>query len=229
MRVRRTNPVTRGMGCTSCSSEPDCYMSANSGYSSASNALPLPTTTVNTLSSLGTNGPGAVSGGNGSTVVLANPLPGNSAAVAQSGSPNSGVFLPQPNSYSNMSWNPPSQSQYGGFFGNGGSSASVGGQGAAVNTPGTTANALTQTSPDYPTPTALTVAHAFSNDSGGAQPGVLALSPNMTADSLSFVRTPAPSQSCQFVSVLNSNPILFIGGAFLLVYLANYQSKKGRH
>lgn len=95
---------------------------------------------------------------------------------------------------------------------------------AAINTPGTVANTLAQTSPDYPTPTALTVAQAFQSavPGAGAQPGVVSLPYlNWTANHTSFVKpAPGPSQTCPLTNWVNSNPLLLLAGAFAVAYLA---------
>jgi hypothetical protein len=99
--------------------------------------------------------------------------------------------------------------------------------GRAVNTPGTAANNLANTTPDNNlNPTQQTVIQSFSNDTGGAQPGVLPLYPNATADGLSFVRKPPVSLQCQASSAISAHPLLLVGGAFALFYLLN--QKKGR-
>lgn len=121
-------------------------------------------------------------------------------------------------SYSVASWNPPSQSSEGGYFG----------MGTSVNTQGTAANALANASPDAPNPTTQAVFDAFGNDVGSAQPGVLQLYPNATADNLTFVRPLELSTQCKVIGTLNSNPMWLIGGAFLLFYLTGQGTHKAR-
>ena len=121
-----------------------------------------------------------------------------------------------PDSYSSMSWNDPSQSSPGGSFGMNNPAT---GQGLAVGVPGTAASALVQTSPDYPSPTSLAVVHSFSNEWAGAQPGVLPLNPNWTANNLSFVKPLPQSPGCTFSQMIEGNPVVFIGGVFLLFML----------
>jgi hypothetical protein len=120
--------------------------------------------------------------------------------------------------YSTLSWNDPSQSSPGGYFGSAGASMTI-------NQPGTAANTLAAATPDGATPTGQTVVNAFSNTNGGAQPGVLPLDPNQTANNLSFVVPPAASLQCQVVSWINSSPALFVGGIFALVFLMNHHGK----
>lgn len=118
-------------------------------------------------------------------------------------------------SYATLSWTPPSQSSPGGYFGNG-----------SLGQPGTAANALANAQPDGTTPTGNAVVDAFSNDNGGAQPGVLYLDPNVTANNLSFVQAPVQSTQCKIISTLNANPLLFIGGTFALFYLLGNSKTK---
>jgi len=94
----------------------------------------------------------------------------------------------------------------------------------AVLRPGTMANALTQTAPDYPTPTSLTVSQAFQGAvPGDAQPGYVPLPGlNWTANNLSFVQPPPnPGAACPVTSWANSNPWILIGAAFAVAYLAS--------
>ena len=116
-----------------------------------------------------------------------------------------------------ISWRPPSQSSYGGYFGMG-----------ALGAPGTTATALANTTPDGPNPTMQTVIDSFSNTVGSAQPGVLQLDPNTTANNLSFVQPQKQSLQCQIVSDINSNPLLVIGGTFALFWLLSQGGHKVR-
>jgi hypothetical protein len=101
----------------------------------------------------------------------------------------------------------------------------------SLGVPGTAANTLANVTPDDVNPTAQTVFDSFTNDHGGTQPGVLALDPNATANNLSFVQPPPVSTQCELISTLNANPLLFIGGTFVLFYLLNqghgaYQRRK---
>ena len=107
--------------------------------------------------------------------------------------------------------------------------AVAGGYPSSINQAGSMANALTQTSPDYPTPTALTVAQAFQGMvPGDAQPGyVLLPGLNWTADNLSFVK-PLAGPACPVTNWLNSNPLLVIAGAFAVAYLAAQHGKRRR-
>jgi hypothetical protein len=113
--------------------------------------------------------------------------------------------------YSVISWTPPS--------------APFGTAPTAINIPGSAANNLAQTSPDYTSPIALAVAQSFGNDFGGAQPGVLPLSPNETADSLSFVRPMNTTPGCAASQAISSHPVLLVAGAFALFYFLNQKSK----
>jgi hypothetical protein len=101
---------------------------------------------------------------------------------------------------------------------------------AAINTPGTVANTLAQTSPDYPTPTALTVAQAFQSavPGAGAQPGVVSLPYlNWTANNTSFVKpAPGPSQTCPLTNWVNSNPLMLLAGAFIVAYFAGRPARR---
>lgn len=113
-----------------------------------------------------------------------------------------------------------------------------GGYPASVNGPSgigalgaTTSNVLAQTSPDYPTPTALTVSQAFQSavNGGGAQPGTVSLPMlNWAANNLSFVK-PAAAPDCPVTNWVNTtNPLFLIGGVFAIVYLANMTAAKRR-
>lgn len=125
-------------------------------------------------------------------------------------------------SYAVVSWNPPSQSSADGYFGNGGAGPMT------INQPGSAANNLANATPDGATPTGVAVVNAFSNNYGGAQPGVLPLDPNQTANSLSFVQPLQPSLQCQITNLINSNPLMFLGIVFGTFYLANQGSHKVR-
>ena len=72
------------------------------------------------------------------------------------------------------------------------------------------------------------VADAFSNTNGGAQPGVLPLYPNATADGLSFVQTPPPSLQCQLINGINANPLIFLAVVAGVFYLADMGMGKAR-
>ena len=120
-----------------------------------------------------------------------------------------------------MSWNDPSQSSANGFFGNGGDNATV-------NIPGTAANALATATPDGGTPIGTAVVNSFSNNYGGAQPGVLPLSPNDTANNLSFAQPAVQSLQCQLTNAISGNPLMFLGIVFGVFYMANMGAHKAR-
>src|SRR5215469_2093017 len=102
--VQRTNQSTRGMGCPGCGGENDCF-GAMGGSSGMLFSSPIVTPIADaSLQNLGA-----------SAIPSADPLPGTSIAVSTVGTP-AGVTA-QPVSYSNLSWNPPSQSSPGGFHG----------------------------------------------------------------------------------------------------------------
>lgn len=124
--------------------------------------------------------------------------------------------------YLTMGWTPPGQGTEGGFFGNDPSTRMT------INQPGTMANALARTTPDGVTPTGAAVVSAFSNNYGGAQPGVLPLDPNWVANNLSFVRPVEPSLECQMNGAINSHPLIFIGGVFGLFWLLGAGGSKVR-
>ena len=104
-------------------------------------------------------------------------------------------------------------------------SAPFGTNPTAINVPGSMANTLAQTSPDYPSPMALTVAQSFGNNYGDAQPGILPLNPNATADNLSFVRPMNVTAGCAASQAISSHPVLLVAGAFALFYFLNQKSK----
>ena len=113
--------------------------------------------------------------------------------------------------YSVMSWADPS--------------APFGANPTAINVPGSMSNTLAQTSPDAPSAMALTVAQSFGNDYGDAQPGILPLSPNETADNLSFVRPMNITAGCAASQSISAHPALLIVGTFALFYFLNQKSK----
>jgi hypothetical protein len=125
-----------------------------------------------------------------------------------------GGFSALGQSYSDMSWSPPSQSSPGGYFGDG-----------SINQPGTAANALLNQSPDGTTPVGSAVMDAFSGEGGQAQPGVLAINPNATANSLSFVQPPQQSTQCEIINTINGNPWWLLVGTGLVFYFASYGTK----
>ena len=95
-------------------------------------------------------------------------------------------------------------------------------QQTSVNQPGSMALTLANTRTDNPTPTALTVSQSFqSGVPGSAQPGVVNLYPNETADWLGYVQSaPGPAQLCPVTNWFNTaNPWLLAGAAFAAVYL----------
>lgn len=207
MNVRRTNPSTAGMGCAHCGGEGDCFDSPAYGYAAAQSSRDQPGIDY-TAMGLPTQTQVLAVNTNGAVAPLTNPS--GIAPDLSSGYP-MGINAGSPTAGANPS----------GWF------ASLFGPGNAVTKPGTAANALAQTSPDYPSPMALTVAQAFSNDYGDAQPGFVPLPKlNWTANNLSFVKRASITPQCVAVGAMNAHPLLLIGGAFALFYLLN--QKKGR-
>lgn len=99
----------------------------------------------------------------------------------------------------------------------------------SLNRPGSAAGTIAQTSPDYPTPTALTIAQAFQGaNPGDVQPGYVNM-PNLnwTADNLSFVKPlPGAAQTCPAANAVNTNPLLFIVGVFAIAYFLGKPNRR---